>query len=556
MRCGARMKSPIPAAGLDSTHPPSWHTAVLQTRSATLLLTVLLAADAGAQSLPLPLPLPTRPERTDYRETSSYADVMDFVRRASALAPALLHPATFGYTMEGRALPLVVVGRVRDASPAAVRASGKLRVFIQANIHAGEVEGKEAAQMLLRALARGEHAAWLDSLVLLVAPIYNADGNERVKLTNRPLQNGPVGGMGQRANAQGLDLNRDHVKLESPEARSLVALFRSYDPQVVIDLHTTDGSFHGYHLTYAPPLHPNTDSAIVRLLRDDWLPAVTRAIKRRDGWDFYYYGDFPGPEERGTERGWYTFDARPRFNTNYVGLRNRVAILSEAYSYATFEERIHATYRFVEEILTYARGHAATVRRVVAAADAADVTGRTLAVREAFQRSTDSVAILVGEVAEDRHPYTGERVLRRLEVRRPERMPEFQTFRATETAVAPAFYYVPAGLTRVIALLAAHGVQLQRLARVETRTVERFTIDSQATAANEFQGHHERTLYGRWEAADVTLPESTVVVAVRQPLGRLAFTLLEPRSDDGVVDWNVLDDLLVDARSYPILRGN
>src|SRR5882762_4363171 len=523
-------------------------------RSPTLLLPVLLASGAAAQSRPAAVPLRTRPERTAYRETSSYADVVEFVRRASAMAPRLLHPTTFGYTMEGRALPLVVVGRVRDASPAAVRASGKLRIFIQANIHAGEVEGKEAAQMLLRALARGEHATWFDSLVLLIAPIYNADGNERVKLTNRPLQNGPVGGMGQRANAQGLDLNRDHMKLESPEARSLVALFNAYDPQVVIDLHTTDGSFHGYHLTYAPPLHPNTDSAIVRLLRDDWLPAVTRAIKRRDGWDFYYYGDFPGPREPVIERGWYSFDARPRFNNNYVGLRNRFAILSEAYSYATCEERIRATYRFLEEILSYARGHAATLRRVVAAADAAEVTGRTLALREEFQR-TDSVAILVGAVAEDRHPYTGERLLRRLEVRRPERMPEFQTFRPTETAVAPAFYYVPAELKKVVALLEAHGVRLERLARAETRGVERFAIDSQTTAANEFQGHHERSLYGRWETTEVTLPESTVVVAVHQPLGRLVFTLLEARSDDGVVDWNVLDDVLADAKSYPILRA-
>ncbi len=515
-----------------------------------MLFSIVLATAALVQT---PAPLRTRPERTAYRETSSYADVVEFVRRASAMAPRLLHPATFGYTMEGRPLPLVVVGRVRDASPAAVRASGKLRVFIQANIHAGEVEGKEAAQILLRALARGEHAPWLDSLVLLVAPIYNADGNERVKLTNRGPQNGPVGGMGQRANAQGLDLNRDHIKLESPEARSLVGVFRDYDPQVVIDLHTTDGSFHGYHLTYSPPLHPNTDSAIVNLLRNDWLPTVTRAIKRSQGWDFYYYGDFPGPRDSGLERGWYTFDARPRFNNNYVGLRNRFAILSEAYSYATFEERIRATYRFLEEILTYARGHAATVRRVVAAADAADVTGRTLALREEFQR-TDSVPILVGAVAEERHPYTGERMLVRLDVRRPERMPEFQTFRPTETGVAPAFYYVPAELKKVIALLETHGVRLERLTAAGIRRVERFAIDSQSTAANEFQGHHERTLYGRWESAEVSLPESTVVVAVHQPLGRLVFTLLEPRSDDGLVDWNVLDDVLGDAKSYPIMR--
>ena len=515
-----------------------------------LVMAVWLGGVGGAEAQR------TRPERTAYRETSSYADVMDFLRRVTA-GSTRLHLTTYGYTLEGRALPLVVVGRVANATPEAVKASGRVRVFIQGNIHAGEVEGKEAAQELLRALAGGAHAPWLDSLVILVAPIYNADGNERVRLTNRPLQYGPVGGMGQRPNAQGLDLNRDHMKLESPEARSFVSLLNRYDPHVVIDLHTTNGSIHGYHLTYAPPLHPNTDSAIVRLLRDDWLPAVTRAIKRRDGWDFYHYGNFPSPRDS-VERGWYSFDHRPRFNNNYVGLRNRFVILSEAYSYATFEDRIRATYRFLEEILDYAQGHARAIRRLVAAADSAapQAVGRELALRAELERGPDSVAILVGEVAEERHPYTGERTLRRLEVRRPERMPVYLSFRATESARAPAAYYVPAELTRVAALLEAHGVRLERLAQAETRAVERFAIDSQTVAAGEFQGHRERTVYGRWERTEATLPAGTVVVAVRQPLGRLAFTLLEPRSDDGVADWNILDDVLKDARSYPILRGN
>lgn len=139
--------------------------------------------------------------------------------------------------------------------------------------------------------------------------------------------------MGQRANAQGLDLNRDHMKLESPEARSLARFLTGYDPEVAMDLHTTDGSVHAYHLTYAPPLHPGTDSGVVGLLRGSWLPEVTRAIKQRDGWDFFYYGNTSGGpegENQGRERGWYTFDHRPRFNNNYMGLRNRFAILGEA----------------------------------------------------------------------------------------------------------------------------------------------------------------------------------------------------------------------------------
>src|SRR5690606_30691147 len=197
-----------------------------------------------------------RPEQTNYNETSRYADVEAFTDVVAGDSPRI-HKTYFGYTLEGRALPLLVFGDVAGPDPASVHATGTTRVFIQANIHAGEVEGKEAVLMLLRDLAGGLHAQWADSLVILVAPIYNADGNERITLLNRGPQNGPYGGMGQRPNAQGLDLNRDHMKLDSPEARSLVRLMNDYDPHVSVDLHATNGTFHAYHLTYSPPLHPN-----------------------------------------------------------------------------------------------------------------------------------------------------------------------------------------------------------------------------------------------------------------------------------------------------------
>ena len=164
------------------------------------------------------------------------------------------------------------------ATPQAVRQTGKLRVYIQANIHAGEVEGKESAQMLLRDLAAGRHDDWLQTMVFLIAPIYNADGNERFALNNRGPQYGPIGGQGQRPNAQNLDLNRDHMKLDSPEARAFVKLMNDYDPHVSLDLHTTNGTRHAYRLTYSPPLHPGTYAGITDLLRKEWFPDVTRTV--------------------------------------------------------------------------------------------------------------------------------------------------------------------------------------------------------------------------------------------------------------------------------------
>jgi hypothetical protein len=477
---------------------------------------------------------------------------MSLVKSLVKTSPRL-HLATLGYTMEGRALPAVVVGDVEDASPEAVLATGKVRMFVQANIHAGEVCGKEAMQILLRSLANGEHSEWADSLVLLIAPIYNADGNERVRLTNRRYQHGPVAGMGQRANGQGLDLNRDNVKLESPEARSLVSFWKRYDPHIVMDLHTTNGTRHAYHVTYAPPLHPNTDAGIIDLLRDEMLPQVTRELRSKYAWDYYYYGNLPW---RGmdAERGWYTFSHMPRFLTNYVGMRNRIGILSEAYSYATFEERILATLRFVQEVADYAYRNASTIRSVIERADAAGIVGDEMALQATIQRSDEPVEILMGEVVEERNPYSGEPMLRRLDVRRPEAMPEFGTFRPTESERVPAAYLVPGELGAVLDKLDDHGIEWRGIEEPRTLSVERFAIDSTRVSEREYQGHSQRSVFGSYEAVDVTIPAGAALVPLDQPLGRLAFLLLEPRSDDGLLNWNFMDEAIEEAEHYPVMR--
>ena len=496
--------------------------------------------------------LRTRAELTDYRETSSYADVVAFARFVAEADPSIRY-TTFGYTSEGRALPLLVVGDVEDASPEAARASGKTVVYLQGNIHGGEVCGKEALQMLLRDRANGAHAEWAASMVLLVAPIYNADGNERVALTNRPRQHGPIGGMGQRPNAQGYDLNRDHMKLDSPEARSVARLLTEYDPHVTLDLHTTNGTRHAYHLTYSPPLHPNTPPAIDALLRERLLPHVTGEIRAAHGWEFYYYGNAFAPQGSG-ERGWYTFDHRPRFNNNYIGLRNRIAILSEAYAYATFEERVRATLGFVEEVLGYVHEHGDEIRAIVAEADSTSPAGDSLALRAVPRRSPERIEILMGEVEEERHPLTGGVMLRRRDVRRPEPMAEYGAFDGTDRERVPAGYLVPADLEEIVIRLRAHGVRLEAGPAAAGTGLEAFRVDSVRTSGEPFQGHAEQTLFGVWEPRAVDPPAETWWVPTDQPLGRLVFSLLEPRSDDGFADWGFLAETLDPGADYPILR--
>ena len=522
--------------------------------SRSLLLGLLLgAAPAVAQPADAPLDtLRTRAEASAYRATSTYADVVAFV--GALAADSALHLTTFGTTAEGRALPLVVWG-APDATPEAVRATGKLRALLLANIHAGEVAGKEAVLELLRDIAAGRHAAWSDALVLLVVPVYNADGNERVDPSNRPLQHGPVEGMGERHNAQGIDLNRDFVKLEAPESRALVAALDAYDPHVFIDLHTTNGTAHGYHLTYAPPLHPNTHAGLDALLRARWLPELTQGFKARTGWDAYYYGNLK--PEWGLPDGWATFDPRPRFSTNYVGLRNRFGLLSEAYSYATFDERIAASKAFVVEALNWAYAHAAEVRAAIAEAESHAVVGQSLALRSAWtwEASEAPVTILMGEVEEEANPLTDEPMWRRLDVQRPVEVVEYGRFGGREAERVPAAYLVPPALTDVAERLAAHGVRLERVDTPASVPVEAFRVDSVRVADEPYEGRHLVEPFGAYQRATVTVEPGTLVVPVDGPnraLSRLIFSLLEPRSDGGFTVWGYIPTAAGDT--FPVRR--
>ena len=514
--------------------------------------------------------LKTTPEATGFKSTSTYDDVVKFMKAVDEASP-LISYTTYGTTTEGRAMPMAVVGTgLKDASPASVKASGKLRVHIQANVHAGEVEGKESTLVLLREFALGGHADWLQSMVFLVTPIYNADGNEKFALTNRQRQNGPINGMGTRANAQNLNINRDYMKLDTPEAKAFVKLWVDYDPQVGFDLHTSDGSAHGYLLTYSPPLNPDTDPAIMKIMTDEWFPFVTKNMKAKHGWDSFYYGNAATPGGgRGRGRGapgdppavpptpagpreWRTFEHVPRYHNNYVGLRNRFALLSEAYAYATFEDRIKATNYFMEEALNFAHQNAARLKKAVADADREKLSGAVLATTAKFKRG-GMVEILMGEVENEINPLNNAVMNRRKDVVKPEQMVDMMWFEPATTETVPSAYFVPADATKAIELLKAHGVQMKAVGQ-PVKGVEQFTIDANA-AGQTFEGHAMRKLDGKWQAApDVTVPKGAWEIAMTQPLARLAFYLLEPASDDGVVAWNALDDQLKDAKTYPVLR--
>jgi hypothetical protein len=504
----------------------------------------------------------TRPERTGFSETSRYADVMAFLDSLKATSKEI-YVTTMGRTSQGRDIPVVVLSRPAVRTPADAKRLNRPIVYIQGNIHGGEVEGKEALLALLRDLARYPYLSVIDSLVIVAAPIYNIDGNETVgpQEANRSDQNGPAI-VGQRANAQGLDLNRDYIKAEAPETRAALELLRAWDPDVFMDLHTTDGSYHGYALTWAPPLNPAARFS-GPFTRDTVLPTIRSTLRLKERIETFPYGNFLSQDS--VERGWFTYDHRPRFGTNYYGLRGRMAILSEAYSHDPFRKRIASTYAFVSEVLSLLAENDQDILEVGREADrrttafaSSPNSSPPIAIRSRITRSPHLEDVLTEEIVR-----TGDSVryepgmppgLRRTGKVRFAKIPVFDRFEPVLEQRLPYAWLVPAEQASLLELLRRHGLFIEQTAERSTVRAQQFLVDSVIQSPRSFQGHQEIRLSGRWETIDSLAIDPTMyVVRAAQPLSILALYLLEPQSDDGLAVWNFTDPWLRSGR-YPISR--
>lgn len=513
----------------------------------------------------------TRAEASGYAETSSHAEVVAFIDSLRALG-APIHVGTMGETTEGRALPYVIASRPLVTSPEEARRLGRPIAYVQGNIHGGEVEGKEALQMLLRDLVADPEPNVLDSLVLIAVPIYNADGNDAFGPAerNRGQQQGPAR-VGLRPNGQALDLNRDYVKAEAPETRASLEMFTRWRPDLFMDLHTTDGSYHGYALTYSPSLTPAAGESGA-YTRDVLLPEIRRRMRERRGFETFDYGNFSNrfgpnldPEAEGS--GWYTYEHLPRYGTNYIGLRGAVSILSEAFSHDPFERRVESTYAFIDETLSLVAERAGELLAVTRADE--PVVGRPVAIRAEMAEGPDTVGVLVEMLEEDPDSTPDEagvaRGIRRTGEFRAIRMPVYDRFAPVLERAAPRAYLLPPDADAVVALLEDHGVQVERLDAPARVQAEVFTIGSVAKPPRPFQGHYNTRVEGRWRAEPREVPAGWYRVPVDQHLGLVAVYLLEPESDDGIVAWccttgeeswqrSFIPDAIRAGAEYPIVR--
>jgi hypothetical protein len=404
--------------------------------------------------------------------------------------------------------------------------------------------------MYVRDLLKEKNPALLKNVVLLICPIFNPDGNDRISKENRTDQNGPANGVGVRYNGQMLDLNRDGMKAESPEVRGVLTnVFNRWDPAVFMDCHTTDGSFHVEPVTFTWMVNPNGDASLISYMRDKMMPAVSNTLTTKYKTENCFYGEFIDMTH--PEKGYILDASEPRYMSNYYGLRNRLGILNENYVYAPFRDRVYGCYNLIYSLNDYISEHSSEIKSLLKETDLKTIArGNNISVKDSF-----AISYKVNPLPQKIKVKTFEAELVRTEGGWPDyrntgkqidvEVPYLVDFRPAKSVRLPFAYVLAVSDPDLLAVLKRHGIKTAKLAADTELNVERFDIVTLKASERLNQGHHTNTITGKQVTAKMKFPAGTVVVRTDQPLANLAAYLLEPQSNDGLVTWNFFDRYLV-----------
>lgn len=525
-----------------------------------LFLIVGFATDLFSQNQLL-----TVAEQSHFESTSTHADVLAYIDALKKLSPHI-KTEIIATTTEGREIPLLILGNPLPQSPEDLLNDKRVVIYIQGNIHAGEVEGKEASLMLARDLLTSKDQNLWKDVVLLICPNLNADGNDRISTENRPYQPGPKNGVGVRHNASYLDLNRDAIKLESPEMRGVVQyVLNRWDPEISIDLHTTNGVYRQEPTTFSWMNNPNGDKHLMQYVRDQMAPKLQQTLQEKYHTENCYFGEFEMLND--STEVYMSYAHEPRYLINYIGLRNRIAILNENYVYADYQTRVKACYALLQSLLDYTVRNRAEIKKIIQEADLrqsiswqSDSISNTFTYDYHVVPIPDPITIKTYEM-ESYTDEQGRKRMRPTSIKKTLTLPYYAEYVADSSFVIPYAYLLPISDQQVIKTLEAHGIAIEKLTEDISLEVERFEVQNLKGAPRLNQGHYTQIIEGKYIRENRLFKKDTYVVKTAQPMEKVLVYLLEPQTGEGFVFWNFWDKYLVPQwgngyMDFPVYRLN
>jgi hypothetical protein len=496
-------------------------------------------------------------EKSGMLETPRYQQTIDYCKQLAGGSKMITY-ATFGTSPQGRDLPLLILDRDGLNDPVAIHAAGRTILLVQACIHAGECEGKDAGLMLFRDLAikeagngirdqrskiRVPASNLLENVSILFIPIFNVDGHERFGSHNRINQNGPRE-MGWRTTALNLNLNRDFLKADAPEMRAWLQLFNKWMPDFFIDSHTTDGADYQYVLTYQIEIQGEMDEGLTAWAKNAFIGPLQDNLKTC-GYPVFPYVEFRNWHD--PRSGLVSRVAPPMLSQGYCALRNRPGLLIETHMLKPYKQRVEATYECILTTLEILNRESKTLNALVHKADEYVSSEKFLTTPfplqfETVMNDSTMVDFLGVEYTAVKSEISGGNWFKYSKEPATFRIPCFSSTRPIAMAKLPYAYIVPAEWKTVIDRLKIHGIKLTELSRDEVVKVSTCRFKNPKWQVNSYEGRHPLTNIEYEEIEETRMfPAGSVIVEPTQPAGRIIPEILEPRGDGSYVYWGFFD---------------
>lgn len=476
--------------------------------------------------------------------SASYQELVDFYAQLD-LKYDQMRVIDYGPTDIGKPLQLIVLSKDKVFDPLLIRKQNKRILLINNGIHPGEPEGIDASMMLVRDLL--EKNSIPDNLVICIIPIYNIDG-----MLNRGLsrvnQNGPEA-YGFRGNYQNLDLNRDFIKSDSQNSKSFQKIFTTWQPDVFMDNHTSNGADYQYIMTLIPSQKDKLNSVLSNYLSTKMLPELYGKMKE-SGYDLTPYVNSMGETP---ESGIVGFLETPRYSSGYAALHNAIGFIPETHMLKPFDQRVKSTYQFMVHVISTIQKDAAIIGETKRKADEAVKNQEVFPLR--WTLNTDTFSTFSFKGFEAKYKTSEVSGKSRLYYDRNEPFERdikvFDDYRPSLTVNKPIAYVIPQAWQKVIELLQLNGVEMKRLRADETLDLEMYYIEDYKNGSAPYEGRYLKSQVKlKPEMQKVNFYEGDYLVFTDQIKNRYIIETLEPQATDSFFAWGFFDSTLGQKEHY------
>lgn len=489
-------------------------------------------------------PFQTFYEKSGYKETPRYDETVAYCKKLDDASPWVKF-ITFGVSPQGRRLPLLIIDRNGFSDPASVRRSGNLVLLVQAGIHPGEIDGKDAGLMLVRDITvHQQDLDLLQHVTILFIPIFNVDGHERFGPYNRINQNGPAE-MGWRTTARNLNLNRDFLKADAPEMQAWLKLFQQWLPDFFIDIHATDGADYQYASTYGLEVFGNMDHGLTEWAGQTLIPEMEQKMDEA-GYPVYPYVMFRRWHD--PRSGLRSGVGGPRFSTGYAAVQNRIGLLVENHMLKDYRTRVSATYELLRIVISMLNRDATRIIDLNHLADKAVASPafRSEPFPVRFSADDDSVMVSFRGVEYDveTSSLTGGDWFRYHSDKPADyQVPYFNRQRPDHSVQLPEAYIFPPEWNDVSERLSLHGIAFKTLAQDEKVNVQSFRFRNYTWSTAPYEGRFGLTTEWDTIREERVYPAGSVVVDMNQRTARVIASIFEPASLDSYLSWGFFNTI-------------